>query len=151
MIIVRKARKSDSASIIEFQRLMAWETEKLQLDTSVLKDGVQAVFADENKGQYFVAEENGEVVGSMLTTYEWSDWRNGVILWLQSVYVLKKARGKGIFSAMYKHIMDHVAERPGFKGIRLYVEKSNSHARKVYQSMGMIDHHYDMFEWMKND
>jgi GNAT superfamily N-acetyltransferase len=150
MITIRDARRADVDSIINFQKSMAMETEELTLDDALLRAGVVAVFDDEAKGHYYVAEEGGKVIGSCLTTYEWSDWRNGVIIWLQSVYVVNEARGKGVFRLMYDYIQDRVLRNNDFKGIRLYVEKSNFHARRVYQAMGMVDHHYDMFEWMKD-
>lgn len=148
-ISVREANLHDAAHIIEFQKQMAWETEQLQLDDDVLAAGVRAVFSDPQKGRYYVAQRNGQVIGSVLTTFEWSDWRNGTIVWLQSVYVRKEDRGSGVFGRMYRHIRSVVEGHAGFKGIRLYVDKSNSVARNVYRALGMTDHHYDTFEWMK--
>lgn len=135
--------------IIEFQLLMAMETESLQLNRSILDKGVQAVFNDPSKGQYFVAVVNEKVVGSFLITYEWSDWRNGNVWWLQSVYVRREFRESGIFNAMYQHLKDIVANQPEVMGIRLYVDKTNTNAQKVYQKKGLSHHHYDMYEWMK--
>jgi GNAT superfamily N-acetyltransferase len=148
-ISVREASPHDAAHIIEFQKKMARETEQLELDDDVLAPGVHAVFADPSKGRYYVAQKNGRVIGSLLTTYEWSDWRNGTIVWLQSVYVQKEDRGAGVFGKMYRFIRSLVEEHHDYKGIRLYVDKSNTVARSVYRALGMTDHHYDTFEWMK--
>lgn len=149
MTLIRKAIPEDASYIIEFQKRMAWETEKLELDDSVLWDGVHAVFADPAKGIYYVSETDGQVNGSFLITPEWSDWRNGEILWFQSVYVLPEDRGKKIFRAMYEHIRSMVQKSDRYAGIRLYVDKTNHAAQKVYRKMGMVNHHYELFEWMK--
>ena len=149
MIQIREAIKSDAPKIVDFQVKMALETENMKLDQAVVEPGVQAVFQDVNRGKYIVAVADGQVVGSLLTTYEWSDWRNGNILWIQSVFVDKQFRGMGIYRQMYEHIKKLLIEFPAqYKGIRLYVDKSNEAAQKVYQKLGMINHHYDMYEWM---
>ena len=84
-----------------------------------------------------------------MITYEWSDWRNGNVYWIQSVYVLPEYRGKGVFKEMYLHIKLSVKETPGLSGIRLYVDKHNHRAQKVYNKIGMDGSHYQLFEWMK--
>lgn len=149
MIRIREAVSTDSKHIIDFQLKMAQETENLKLDKSVVTLGVQAIFNDPAKGTYYVAEGDGNVVGSLLTTYEWSDWRNGQVLWIQSVYILKESRGKKIYSKMYAYVKSKVEINSAtFKGIRLYVDKTNESAQKVYQKLGMENHHYEMYEWM---
>ncbi len=128
---------------------MAWETEKVTLDLIILTEGVQNLFADVNRGKYYVAEENGLVVGSLLTTYEWSDWRNGTVLWIQSVYIAEGHRGKGIYKKLYDHIQQMVKSTSDLRGIRLYVDKTNKAAQQVYEKLGMNGEHYQVFEWMK--
>ena len=129
---------------------MALETENLILDSKTIKEGVTAVFSDPSKGYYFVAEENGKVIGSLLTTFEWSDWRNGTVLWIQSVYVLPEHRKKGVYRILYSHIKSMVEQDNNLKGIRLYAEKSNTTAQIVYKAMEMTDEHYLLYEWLKN-
>lgn len=149
MIRIRSAFKSDSQEITNFQLNMALETENLKLHRLTVKNGVKAVFDNESKGKYYVAELDGKIVGSLLTTYEWSDWRNGSILWIQSVYVEKGHRGKGIYRRLYKHVKELVEhDKTDFRGIRLYVDKSNTSAQKVYEKLGMQNQHYELFEWM---
>jgi GNAT superfamily N-acetyltransferase len=148
-MMIRQAKETDSASIVEFQLAMALETEQLQLDEPTVVLGVAAVFADSSKGNYYVAELNGIVVGSLLTTFEWSDWRNGTVLWIQSVYVLPEFRKRSIFSCLYKHIQELVASNPDLRGIRLYADKTNTPAHAVYEHLGMTAEHYQMYEWMK--
>jgi len=151
MVQVRTAKISDSPQIKDFQIRMAMETENLQLDASVVEKGVNAVFKDESKGTYYVAELDGKVVASLLTTYEWSDWRNGQVLWIQSVYVSPEYRGLGIYRRLYEHIKDIVkSHKNNFRGIRLYVDKTNKNARNVYEKLGMENHHYEMYEWMND-
>ncbi len=147
---VRKAVSGDAKQIEEFQIAMAWETENLILDSKTIKEGVNAVFLDPSRGNYFVAEENGKVIGSLLTTFEWSDWRNGTVLWIQSVYVLPEYRRKGVYSILYSHIKSMVEQDNNLKGIRLYAEKSNTTAQIVYKAMKMTDEHYLLYEWLKN-
>ena len=148
-MIIRQANKTDSTPIVEFQLAMALETEQLELDEPTVVKGVAAVVANPSKGIYYVAEVNGQVVGSLLTTFEWSDWRNGTVLWIQSVYVQPEYRKRSVFSAIYKHIREKVAANTELRGIRLYADKTNTSAHGVYKHLGMSAEHYQMFEWMK--
>ena len=148
MLTVRKAVAEDAGSIIEFQLKMAWETEKTALDRATVTRGVNAVFSDPGKGEYYVTQTEGRIVASLLITYEWSDWRNCNIWWFQSVYVLPEYRRKGIFRNMYKYIKDK-AEDLGVAGLRLYVETGNVQAMKTYEALGMTSEHYNFYEWMR--
>lgn len=147
--MIREATAKDIPAIIDFQKEMAWETEKITLDTDTLTKGVENLFADINRGKYYVADENGVVVGSLMTTYEWSEWRNGNVLWIQSVYIIESHRGKGIYKQLYKYIQAIVNSSPELRGIRLYVDKTNKAAKQVYEKLGMNGEHYQVFEWMK--
>jgi GNAT superfamily N-acetyltransferase len=146
---IRVAERGDAAAIAAFQLRMARETEDLELDRATLDRGVEAVFADPGKGAYWVAERDGQVVGSLLTTFEWSDWRDGVVLWIQSVYVVPEERGRGAYRALYERVKREVEESDRCKGIRLYVDRRNAAAQRVYERLGMSREHYELFEWMK--
>jgi GNAT superfamily N-acetyltransferase len=148
MITIRKATPDDASVIIDFQQKMAWETEQMTLVPEKINNGVKAVFTDSTRGQYWLAEDNFRVVASLLITYEWSDWRNSIVWWFQSVYVLPEFRRTGIFRSMYQHIKDE-ADKCGVAGLRLYVETNNSRAQKTYEALGMKSEHYTMYEWMK--
>lgn len=148
-MIIRQADLNDASDIVDFQLAMAWETERLRLDAPTVIKGVAAVFNDPSKGIYYVAERDGQVLGSLLTTFEWSDWRNGTVLWIQSVYVRPEFRKKSIFSKLYRHIQEKVVSNTGLRGIRLYADKTNTLAQGVYEHLGMTAEHYQMYEWMK--
>ena len=145
----RDAARTDVAAIVEFQLAMARETEEVALDRPTLTRGVDAVFDNPSIGRYYVAESGGEVIGSLLITYEWSDWRNGMVWWIQSVYVLPAFRGRGVYAGLYAHIKTIVEPDPAIRGIRLYVDNRNAAAQKVYARLGMEGEHYRVFEWMK--
>jgi ribosomal protein S18 acetylase RimI-like enzyme len=149
-MIVRKAVAEDTNIIASFQLAMALETEQLMLDPDVVDKGVLAVFENPARGNYYVAEINGEVAGSLLTTYEWSDWRNGTVLWIQSVYVLPQHRRKGVYRNMYRYLQEMVMSDNTLRGIRLYVDISNIGAHRTYMILGMNADHYQTFEWMKS-
>jgi ribosomal protein S18 acetylase RimI-like enzyme len=149
-IEVRKALPGDAPVIAGFQISMAMETEQILLDVNVVSLGVQAVFHDVSKGQYFVALEDGKIIGSMLTTPEWSDWRNRIVLWIQSVYILPEYRRKGVFRKLYEFVKRDAEKDPTIGGLRLYVDKTNVMAQKVYRQLGMNGEHYQVFEWMKD-
>lgn len=149
MVTIREAIYTDAEFIIHFQRSMAAETEKISLDENSATKGVNAVLKDSNKGTYIVAESDEKVIASLLLTNEWSDWRNGVILWIQSVYVLPEFRDRGVFRQMYGFVKSKVESDEKIMGIRLYVDNTNIVAQKVYASLGMNGDHYTTFEWMK--
>lgn len=146
---VRKATINDHEKLIEFQLSMASETEGIGLHLETLEKGVMAVLEDPNKGDYYVAEINDEVVASLLTTFEWSDWRNGTVLWIQSVYVMPMYRRRGVYRKMYSHIKTLVLKSENLAGIRLYADKKNEAAHKTYENLGMNQDHYITFEWLK--
>jgi GNAT superfamily N-acetyltransferase len=145
----RSATFSDVDHIVDFQLAMALETEQLELVRSICADGVRAVFEGNSRGQYYIAELEGLVVGSLLITYEWSDWRNGVVWWIQSVYVVPGARKKGVYSGLYSHVQRLAENDSKVRGIRLYVDNHNRSAQEVYTRLGMNGNHYTVFEWMK--
>ena len=144
----RGGRLDDVNAIVDFQQAMARETEEIALDRDVVTRGVQAVFDDPSRGRYFVAEAEGQVVASLLITYEWSDWRNGVVWWIQSVYVVPEFRKRGVYAGLYEHVKQ--TADASVKGIRLYVDRRNKAAQEVYRRLGMNGEHYLVFEWMKN-
>ena len=146
---IREANPADADAIVQFQLEMAKETENIELDRPTVEKGVAAVFDDPDKGTYYVAEHEEKVIASLLTTYEWSDWRNGTVLWVQSVYVVKEYRRKGVFSAIYQHVKNKVLNDESLKGIRLYVEHNNNRAQAVYTKSGMTAEHYQLYEWLK--
>ncbi len=148
-MIVREAKSNEFSIIADFQIKMAHETERISLDAGKVEAGVQAVFDDPSKGTYYVAKDKGQVIACMLTTYEWSDWRNRTVLWIQSLYVVPAYRKQGVFKAMYENVKSMVNQSDKFGGIRLYVDKTNVNAQKVYDAIGMNGEHYQVFEWMK--
>lgn len=155
-LAVRPAVPEDAQTVAGFQILMARETEGMELDPETVSQGVAAVFADRSKGEYYVAVETGErndrserIVGCLMVTPEWSDWRNGTVLWIQSVYVVPEMRGRGIYRLLYEHMQARVAASSALRGIRLYVDKRNTAAQGVYARLGMTREHYELFEWMK--
>jgi GNAT superfamily N-acetyltransferase len=148
MIVIRKAIPSDAPSIVDFQLRMALETEDMKLVPEIVTKGVDAVFNDPSKGQYYVAETDGIVIASLLITYEWSDWRNCNVWWFQSVYVVPGFRRTGVFRKMYSHIRE-LAVLMDIAGLRLYVETKNSKAQKTYEALGMSSEHYAFYEWMR--
>jgi len=144
-IEVRPARPADAATIADFNLRLAAESEGLALDPPTVRAGVEALFADPAKGIYFVAEEAGELVGQLMLTTEWSDWRNGPIYWLQSVYVVASHRGGGVFRALWERALE-TARAAGARAVRLYVEEHNEAAQSVYRRVGMVPSGYLVFE-----
>ena len=145
-VIVRDATTADADAIAAFQQAMARETEGKSLDDGLLQKGVNAVFGAPEKGGYVVAEVEGRVVGSLLITFEWSDWRNATFWWIQSVFVDAQWRRKGVYRALHDHILEAAHATGGVCGVRLYVDRDNHGAQQTYQSLGMTRSHYDMYE-----
>lgn len=143
--IIRIAQNRDLHSIAGFNQKMAWETEHKELPDAVIFHGVEAVLKDPLKGFYLVAEVDNVVIGQLMITFEWSDWRNTNIWWIQSVFVEKEHRGKGIYTALYEKIKDE-ARLKGVHTIRLYVEKENATAQSVYEKLGMEETVYKLYE-----
>ena len=149
---VRTATSADVERIAAFQQAMALETEGKELDATTLRQGVAGVFEAPEKGFYIVAVADpaqggaAPVVASLLITYEWSDWRNATFWWIQSVYVDAGWRRKGVYRAMYDHVLSLAGARGDVCGIRLYVERTNAVAQQTYDTLGMRKSHYDLYE-----
>ena len=143
---IRQARTTDAAVIADFNRRMARETERRRLIPARVHRGVSALLKDRAKGIYFVAEEKGAVVGQLLITYEWSDWRTGNFWWIQSVYVVPECRQRGVFRALYAHVHGLAKSRRDVCGLRLYVDADNTRAQKTYANLGMARSRYEIFE-----
>ena len=146
MMTIRSASLADTATIVEFNRAMARETEDRDLPFDTITAGVGRVLGDAALGFYLVAEVEGRVAGCLMITNEWSDWRNGWFWWVQSVYVDREFRGRGIYRALYAEAKSRARSQGGVCGFRLYVEQENLAAQETYRRQGMSRTHYLMFE-----
>lgn len=149
MTMIIKAELTDIQVIADFQLAMALETEGIDLNPETVCRGVSAVFADPGKGFYLVAKENCLTVGSLMITYEWSDWRARTVWYIQSLYVIPEYRRLGVFKQMYEWLWEKVNRDDSIGGIRLFVDLTNLSAQKVYESLGMDGNHYRFYEYMK--
>ena len=147
MLRVRPATTGDLDAIVDGNLKLARESENVLLDQSTLRDGVRALLEGRAPGRYWAAEEDGRVVGQLLITYEWSDWRNRMVWWIQSVYVAPDQRQRGVLKALYDRVR-HEAKQAGGGGLRLYVDNSNTRAQAAYTALGMYGGHYRVFEDM---
>lgn len=145
---IREATLADAATIAANNSKMAMETEGRSLAPDVVGPGVAALLKDSQMGRYWVAEAEGQTVGQLMVTYEWSDWRNGMLWWIQSVYVDSGYRRRGVFSALYRHVESLASAESRVCGIRLYVEKENRRAQQTYAALGMTNPNYVVMESM---
>ncbi|MEM7261024.1 MAG: GNAT family N-acetyltransferase [Planctomycetota bacterium] len=143
---VRDAVADDLSFIFHANREMARETEDKELDPATLQSGIATALADPSLGFYLIAEIDGDDAGTLMVTREWSDWRNGLFWWIQSVYVLPRFRGRRAYSALHHAVVDRARDHGNIQGVRLYVDRENQHAREVYQRLGMDHSNYDMME-----
>ena len=147
MLRVRLATPGDLDAIVEGNLNLARESENVVLDRPTLQNGVRALLEGHAPGRYWAAEQDGRVVGQLLITYEWSDWRNRMVWWIQSVYVAPEQRRRGVLKALYERVRREAVEA-GCGGLRLYVDNSNSRAQTAYSALGMNGEHYRVFEDM---
>jgi GNAT superfamily N-acetyltransferase len=145
-VTVRRAAPADAPLVIEFNSRLASETEGKTLEPAVVAAGVAAGLVDPDKGVYFFAEEDGAVVGMLMYTREWSDWRNGWLWWIQSVYVRQQARGRGVFRTLYEHVYRLAKADPTVIGLRLYMEENNTVAGRTYRGVGMSPAGYVVYQ-----
>jgi GNAT superfamily N-acetyltransferase len=141
-VTIRRAEPRDTAVVVEFNRLLAWETEHKALDPEVLARGVARLLADPARGFYLVAEADGRIVGQLMATFEWSDWRDGWFWWVQSVYVRGEHRRRGVFRGLFGELVRRARAAGDVIGLRLYVEKDNHRAQATYSEMGLKDAGY---------
>ena len=144
----RLAIGNDLDILVQFNAALAWETEKRRLNLGRLRLGVQAVLDNPHHGFYMVAEtkKDPQTVGQLLITFEWSDWRNGVLWWIQSAYVRKDCRRQGVFRMLYQHLLQQARNEAGVAGVRLYVEQDNRIAQRTYESIGLTKAPYEVYE-----
>jgi len=149
-LTVRPAGRDDVDSIVAFSAAMAMETEQRQLDQARLREGTQSLLGTPSLGFFMVAEvqvaQRPVLVGQLMITYEWSDWRNGVFWWIQSVYVDPNWRRRGVFRRMVEEVMASAKAAPDVCGVRLYVEQNNHAAQTVYQRLGLRPSGYKVYE-----
>jgi GNAT superfamily N-acetyltransferase len=145
-LTLRDARPDDLDFIVRGNAEMARETEGIELEPGLVGPGVLAVLRDSSLGRYFIAESAGRPVGQIMLTLEWSDWRNGVFWWIQSVFVDPAHRRQGVFSSLFRHVSDLARASPDVCGLRLYVDRSNSRARDIYEHLGLHATNYDVME-----
>ncbi|MBY0230178.1 MAG: GNAT family N-acetyltransferase [Gemmataceae bacterium] len=145
-VTVRPARAEDHPVLVEYNSRLAQESEGKALPHDILSRGVAAVLRDANRGRYWVAEIAGEVVGQLMVTLEWSDWRDGWLWWIQSVYVRADARRAGVFRALYANLVEEARRQGDVVGLRLYVEHHNEAAQATYKRLGMVDAGYLVLE-----
>ena len=143
---IRAAIPADAPTIVSFNQAMALETEGKELPSTSATPGVAALFAHPERGFYLVAESDGRVLGSLMVTTEWSDWRNGTFWWVQSVYERPEARRQGIYRSLYEQVRREAVGTSGVCGIRLYVERDNKGAQRVYETLGMEPTNYRLYE-----
>jgi len=145
-LTVRAAVLEDWPVIAEFNIHLALESEDRQLHRPVVEAGVRALLAEPSRGRYFVVCRGGRVIGQLMHTREWSDWRNGDIWWIQSVYVHPDFRRAGAFRRLLTHLNELAEDDPQVVGLRLYVEDSNTRAQQTYESLGLTSTTYHVME-----
>ncbi len=145
-LAIRTAGPDDWELVADFNCRLAGETEGKELNRSKIDPGVRAVLGDATRGVYYLAEREGQVIGQLMITREWSDWRNGWFWWIQSLYVRAQFRGRGVFKALYRHVETAAGEDGGVCGLRLYVDEDNEPAQSVYERVGMKRSRYEFFE-----
>jgi GNAT superfamily N-acetyltransferase len=147
VLSIRPSTEADLDIIVALNLALAAESEHLRLDPTTVREGVRALLEGRAPGRYWLAELDGRVVGQLLITYEWSDWRNAMVWWIQSVQVVPDVREQGVFRALYAHARRE-AQAARAAGLRLYVDNSNTRAQAVYAAVGMRGDHYRVFEDM---
>ncbi len=147
--IIRQADPDDEEVVIDFNCRLAAETESKQLDRKTVQLGVRAILRNSRHGRYFVASIDDQIVGQMMHTFEWSDWRNGEIWWLQSVYVHPDFRRQGVFRQLIQHLQAEADASPEVVGLRLYVEEHNTSAQRTYAQLGLKPAGYVVMESLK--
>ncbi|HEU4441369.1 MAG TPA: N-acetyltransferase [Burkholderiales bacterium] len=146
---VRLATPQDAPVLIEFNAAMALETEQKELLPEVIGAGVRSLLGNPAAGFYVLAEKDDRVLGALMITKEWSDWRNGTFWWIQSVYVRPELRRQGVYKLLYRHVQELAADDPAVCGFRLYVEHENARAQATYRALGMKQTRYLVFEELK--
>jgi GNAT superfamily N-acetyltransferase len=149
-IRIRSATLADAPTLARYNAAMALETEHKVLDPNLLTPGVERAISHSQAARYYLADIDNQVVGQLMVTFEWSDWRNADFWWIQSVYVHPDFRSQGVFKFLYRHV-EQLAREAGACGLRLYVERDNTRAQEVYRRLGMSDSGYAVFEadWTK--
>lgn len=149
---IRPAQFADWPVIADFNTRLAEETEGKRLEPGTIAQGVRTLLSQPQHGRYFLACIEERVVGQIMHTREWSDWRNGEIWWLQSVYVLSEFRQRGVFRALFAHLQSLAQASPDVVGLRLYVEEHNTRAQEAYLTLGLKRAGYTVMEHIfRND
>ena len=145
-MIIRQALSQDAAELAEFNISMARETEGIELIPDVIAAGVRTMIENPQWGFYLVVELDNGIQAALMVTTEWSDWRNGMFWWIQSVYVRPPYRRQGLYRELYERVKELAEQESAVCGFRLYVERDNQAAQKTYSALGMSETDYRIFE-----
>lgn len=145
-MIIRRALSQDAAELTEFNINMARETEGMELIPQVIGAGVRAMIDNPERGFYLVVELDNGIQASLMVTTEWSDWRNGMFWWIQSVYVRPQYRRQGLYRVLYETVKEMAEQEETVCGFRLYVERENAVAKQTYRALGMSETDYRVYE-----
>ena len=148
---LRPATRADLETLLEFQQIMAYESEGMRIDPPTLRRGVERVFSSPEIGVYSILENAGDAVGCVLLQREWSDWRARWVYWIHSLYVVPEMRRAGAFRFIYSELRARVQADPEAGGLRLYVDLKNETAQRAYERVGMHREHYFLYEWLKEN
>jgi ribosomal protein S18 acetylase RimI-like enzyme len=143
---IRTGEEKDADTLAQFNIAMAWETERKKLTPDVVARGIQSLLSHPRHGFYVVAEIDRKVVGSLMITFEWSDWRDALFWWIQSVYVKPEFRRRGVFKRLYEYVKEKALQETNVCGLRLYVEQDNIAAQNTYERIGMNEVPYRFYE-----
>jgi GNAT superfamily N-acetyltransferase len=145
-MLVRDATIADAGTIVDFNLRLARDSGDEVPDEPTLRRGVVRALARVDLCRYVLAEVDGEVAGQAMVTYEWSDWRDGTLWWLQSVFVRPRFRRRGVFRALYEHLRGLALADPDARGLRLYALTANERALAAYLACGMARTGYEVLE-----
>jgi ribosomal protein S18 acetylase RimI-like enzyme len=141
--VVRRATLDDAPALAEFVLAEAREAENRAIEPSVVDAAVSATLGDPTLARYWMVCEGPHAVGAIAVVREWSDWNNAAYWWIQFVYLLPHARGRGLLSLLVDRVIGE-ARVGNAPELRLYVHPDNRRAIKAYERLGFRSSPYSI-------
>lgn len=135
-LTIRFATENDSETVLEFIKALAIHVNALDHVTTTKEDIKQSIFI-KKQAEVILGFEGDVAVGFALFFHNYSSFVGNYGLFLEDLFVLKSARGKGYGKALLLYLAKLASER-GCSRMDWNCLDWNKGSRDFYESLGAV-------------